>query len=160
MVLHGAILLLGCLAACRLRGSSLAAAIAYLITNVVHAIATLDKEAWPGPIYYLSAGTADFLILVVLTIVRPVPSVVHGLSWVCVASIAANAYGLVIWSAYWPPDSYDALHTVIYTSALWILAGGNNDMADSRSRWRVSFPRLPFSARNSSRTKSKTGVQP
>jgi len=71
-----------------------------------------------GLAYYGSAALTDLAIIVLTSGIFPIPLMVVRLHYICLFSIAANAIGWVMWTAYLPPTIYDAVFVCIY---VWVI---------------------------------------
>lgn len=92
-----------------------------------------------GLSYYGSAALFDLLAIILMSGIRPVPVMVVRLQRICVASIALNAAGWVLWASYFPPLAYDLLFICVYLWALitLLLRDSAHDVGGyTMDRWR------------------------
>ena len=127
------------------RPSGLVAALVFSGCTIVHNVFTASASPL---VYYSSAILIDSLVLLVLSMLRPVCLTVYALAWVCLVSMVANIAGLALWWAYMPPTLYNLAFVCIYLGALAVVVkGGPYDVGGRPVRFRIARPAFPRRAR-------------
>lgn len=78
-----------------------------------------------GLLYYYGSAVFDVATIIIISRVAKVSSMALTIQKICLASIAVNFFGWVMWMLYMPPVMYNSLFAVLYVCALLTLITRN-----------------------------------
>lgn len=111
------------------------------IVSLIPAIHEMYFKELDGFLYYFSVALFDFLIVIILSGINPLPKMVLRLQLISLAFIVVQFTGFALWFFYFPHVYYNVMSTILFSLALLTLISRDKEHVGSFAvdSWRSCF---------------------